>query len=140
MTKETPPTKTPPKMFQTWTMKLMHGLLKPGLHPDRQQIRQKLVKYVDNRGLTLNDAATLHAYENTEKTKQLLDKLLEPRPGEKTNLEKIIGLLELLVRSNRDILANQVAAAERLDEIELQVIELRALLPNQTSPTGSTGF
>ncbi len=41
-----------PKMFQIWSKKIMLGLLKPGLHRDRRTIREKLVKYVDERGMS----------------------------------------------------------------------------------------
>lgn len=127
-----------PKMFQIWSKKIMLGLLKPGIHQDRLVIRERLVKYIDKRGLTLTDAATLHAYENSEQLKQQLDLLLTPRPGEKTNLEKILRLLESLVRSNAEIQKGQAALCERLDALELQNIELSSFLTNQRPDCAST--
>ncbi len=69
-----------PKMFQIWSKKIMLGLLKPGLHPDRLTIREKLVRYVDERGLNLNDSATLHTYENSEVIRQQIG-LLDAASG-----------------------------------------------------------
>ena len=131
---------TPTKMFQVWTPRLMLGLLKKNLHPDRLQIRRVLVKYVDQRGLDLTDAATLHTFENSERLKQQLDQLLTPRPGERTNLEKILALLEAISKSNLQIMRGQAALSERLAELELQITELSAFSTSQKSNQTSTGF
>ena len=127
-----------PKMFQIWSKKIMLGLLKPGLHRDRRTIREKLVKYVDERGLNLNDAATLQAFENSEVIKQKIVQLMTPQPGEKSNLEQILAHLVILVRSNQNILKGQAVLAERLDAIELQITEQTAFLMHQNSRTDST--
>ena len=127
-----------PKMFQIWSKKIMLGLLKPGLHRDRRIIREKLVKYVDERGLNLNDAATLQAFENSEVIKQKIVQLMTPQPGEKSNLEQILAHLVILVRSNQNIQKGQAALAERLDAIELQITEQTAFLMHQNSRTDST--
>ena len=127
-----------PKMFQIWSKKIMLGLLKPGLHRDRRTIREKLVKYVDERGLNLNDAATLQAFENSEVIKQKIVQLMTPQPGEKSNLEQILAHLVILVRSNQNIMKGQAALAERLDAIELQITEQTAFLMHQNSPKDST--
>ena len=127
-----------PKMFQIWSKKIMLGLLKPGLHRDRRTIREKLVKYVDERGLNLNDAATLQAFENSEVIKQKIVQLMTPQPGEKSNLEQILAHLVILVRSNQNILKGQAVLAERLDAIEQQITEQTAFLMHQNSRTDST--
>ena len=127
-----------PKMFQIWSKKIMLGLLKPGLHPDRLTIREKLVRYVDERGLNLNDSATLHTYENSEIIRQKIVQLMTPQPGEKSNLEQILAHLVILVRSNQNILKGQAVLAERLDAIELQITEQTAFLMHQNSRTDST--
>ena len=127
-----------PKMFQIWSKKIMLGLLKPGLHRDRLTIREKLVKYVDERGLNLNDAATLQAFENSEVIKQKIVQLMTPQPGEKSNLEQILAHLVILVRSNQNILKGQAVLAERLDAIEQQITEQTAFLMHQNSRTDST--
>lgn len=129
---------TPPKMFQIWSKRLMLALLKPGIHPDRKVIREKLVRYVDQRGLNLTDAAVLNTFENSEALKLQLNQLLTPRPGEKTNLEKILALLEVMVRTNNEILKGQAALGERLDAFELQITELTAFCMNRNSPADST--
>lgn len=131
---------TPTKMFQVWTPKLMLGLLKTGLHRDRQQIRKVLVQYVDQRGLDLTDAATLHTFENSEHLKQQLNKLLTPHPGERTNLEKILALLEALSKSNLQILKGQAALSERLADLEQQITELSVFLMNRGSDPHSTSL
>lgn len=126
------------KMFQTWTPRLMLGLLKGGIKAERRKIRDRLVKYIDQRGLNLTDAATLHAFENSEKMRDQLEQLLTPRPGERTNLEKILELLEAMARSNAQILKGQASLDGRLAEIELQIAELNGFWTSQGSDQPST--
>ncbi|WP_287980981.1 hypothetical protein [Acidiphilium sp.] len=92
----------------------------------------------DERGLNLNDAATLQAFENSEVIKQKIVQLMTPQPGEKSNLEQILAHLVILVRSNQNILKGQAVLAERLDAIELQITEQTAFLMHQNSRTDST--
>jgi hypothetical protein len=130
--------KTQRKIFQTWTPRLMLRLLKNGVSGERRDIRDRLVKYIDQRGLNLTDAATLHTFENSEKMRDQLDQLLTPRPGERTNLEKILTLLEALVRSNAQILKGQASLDARLAEIELQITEWNGYWASQSSVQPST--
>lgn len=126
---------TRPKIFQIWTPRLMLRLLKNGVNAGRRDIRDRLVKYIDQRGLNLTDAATLHTFENSEKVRDQLDQLLTPWPGERTNLEKILTLLEALVRSNAQILKGQASLDARLAEIELQITEWNGFWASQSSAT-----
>lgn len=126
------------KMFQIWTPRLMLGLLKGGIKAERRKIRDQLVKYIDQRGLNLTDAATLHTFENSETVKGQLEQLLTPRPGERSNLEKILELLEAVARSNAQIVKGQASLGERLAEIELQIAELNGFSANQNSSNQST--
>lgn len=116
----------------------MLRLLKNGVSGERRDIRDRLVKYIDQRGLNLTDAATLHTFENSEKMRDQLDQLLTPRPGERTNLEKILTLLEALVRSNAQILKGQASLDARLAEIELQITEWNGYWASQSSVQPST--
>jgi len=129
---------TQQKMFQIWTPRLMLCLLKGGLKAERRNIRDRLVKYIDQRGLNLTDAATLHTFENSEKLKGQLEQLLTPRPGERSNLEKILELLEAVARSNAQIVKGQASLGERLAEIELQIAELNGFSANRNSSNQST--
>ena len=129
---------TQQKMFQIWTPRLMLCLLKGGLKAERRNIRDRLVKYIDQRGLNLTDAATLHTFENSETVKGQLEQLLTPRPGERSNLEKILELLEVVARSNAQIVKGQASLGERLAEIELQIAELNGFSANQNSSNQST--
>jgi hypothetical protein len=108
------------KKFQ-WSSKMILGLLKGGLNADPHDIRERQVKYIDQRGLNSTDAATLKTFENSEMIRGQLEELLTPRPGERTNLEKILALLEALARSNVQILEGQASLAARLDAIELLI-------------------
>jgi len=130
---------TRPKMFQIWTPQLMRGLLKGGIKAERRKIRDELVKYIDQRGLNLTDAATLHTFVNSEKTRDQLEQLLTPRPGERTNLEKILALLEAVARSNAEILKGQASLDERLAEIELQIAESNRFWESRDAHLPSTG-
>lgn len=130
---------TQQKMFQIWSPRLMLCLLKGGIKAERRNIRDRLVKYIDQRGLNLTDAAMLHTFENSEKLKSQLEQLLTPRPGERTNLEKILELLEVVARSNAQILKGQASLGERLAEIELQIAELNGFCASQGSQEASIG-
>ena len=115
----------------------MLGLLKGGIKAERRNIRDRLVKYIDQRGLNLTDAATLHTFENSETVKGQLEQLLTPRPGERTNLEKILSFWRPW-RSNAQIVKGQASLGERLAELELQIADLKASLMNQNSSNKST--
>lgn len=67
-----------------------------------------------------------------------MEQLVTPRPGERTNLEKILSLLEAIAKSNGQLLKGQVALDERLAELELQIADLKASLMNQNSSNKST--
>ena len=84
------------------------------------------MEHIDPRGLKLNEAAALHTLENSEKLMGQLEQLLTPRPGERSNLEKILTLLEAVARSNAQILQGQENLDGRLAEIELQIAALNA--------------
>jgi hypothetical protein len=120
---------TQSNILQIWTPKIMLHLLNRGVSAERRQIRDKVVKNIDRRGLNLTDAATLETFANSEVIKVQVQNLLTPRPGERSNLDKILDLLEVLVRSNKEILDGQSQLAERLAEVELQISALNACSP-----------
>ena len=119
---------TQQKIFQTWTTKLILGAFKGVIKEERREIRERVVKYIDHRGLNLTDAATLHTFENSEKMKDQLEQLLTPRQGERSNLEKILVLLEAVARSNAQILQGQASLDGQLAEIELQIAALNGFV------------
>lgn len=123
-----------------WTPRIIVHLLKlkPGPADDWQENRQLIVGRVDGFGLTAPESATLHALSNTETMKNLLEQLVTPRPGERTNLEKILALLEAIAKANGQVLKGQVALDERLAGLELQIAELKASLMSQNSSSQST--
>jgi len=127
------------KMFQIWTPKIMLRLLGQEIPAERLEIRKHLIKYVDKRGLTLTDAATLNTFENSEALKKQIEKLVTPRPGERSNLEKILAMMTTLVQSHKEILEGQGQLAEQLAEIELRIAALNGVSPNQTSQDGLNG-
>ena len=71
-------------------------------------------------------------------SKIFLKDLATPRPGERTNLEKILTLLETLVRSNAQILKGQANLDARLTEIELRITEWNGFWASQSSVPPST--
>lgn len=133
-------TKTRLPALSAWSIKIIIGLLKrtPDAADDWQENRQKIVNAVDGFGLTATESATLHALSNTEAMKSLMEQLVTPRPGERTNLEKILALLEAIATSNGQLLKGQAALDERLAELELQIVDLKASLMNQNSSNQST--
>src|SRR5271165_3447509 len=91
----------------TWTPQLLLSYLKDALPAEGQRLRDTIMEHIDPRGLKLSEAAALHTLENSEKLKGQLEQLLTPRPGERSNLEKILTLLEAVARTNAQILKGQ---------------------------------
>jgi len=116
-----------------WTPQLLLSFLKAALPADGQRLRDTMMEHIDPRGLKLNEAAALHTLENSEKLMGQLEQLLAPRPGERSNLEKILTLLEVVARSNAQILQGQENLDGRLAEIELQIAALNAFWTSQDS-------
>lgn len=124
---------TQSNILRIWTPKIMLHLLKYGVSAERRQIREKVVRNIDQRGLNLTDAATLETFANSETIKVQMQNLLTPRPGERSNLDKILDFLEVLAQSNKEILDGQAQLAERLAEVELQISALNAFSPRALS-------
>ena len=125
-------TKTRLPMFPVWTPSIIIRLLgqEPTTGDAWQDIRQKIVGGIDGFGLNAPESASLHTLKNTEVMKTLMEQLATPRQGERTNLEKILSLLEVMAKNNGQLLKGQVALDERLAELELQIVELKAFLMN----------
>ena len=133
-------TKTRLPMLPAWTPAIIIRLLgrEPTKGDDWQDVRRTIVDGIDGFGLTATESATLLGLKNTEEMKIFLKDLATPRPGERTNLEKILTLLETLVRSNAQILKGQANLDARLAEIELRITEWNGFWASQSSVPPST--
>ncbi|OYV26120.1 MAG: hypothetical protein B7X08_03075 [Acidocella sp. 20-63-7] len=129
-------TKTALTTLPAWTptiiLKILHG--KAAAEQPASNTRETLRGVIDGRGFSLTESATLHALDNTETLKTAFNQLVAPRPSERSNLEKIISLLEAIAKTAEKNSKNQVALAERMAEIELQIVGLSDALTKWRSP------
>ena len=84
----------PRKAIRRWMPNVLRHILNQQPLADPKMFREQVVGQIDDRGLTLTQAAALHALDNTEEVKKQLGDLLTPRPGERLNLDRILTLLE----------------------------------------------
>ena len=125
------------KAIVRWTSQIMLGLLGDRLKSDRMKMRNALVSHIDDRGLSIDHAAALHTLRNTEQLQKQFEALLAPKPGERTSLERILALLEVIAKSTIEIQKGQLALADRLSAFELQFTASSAISTNPSSPPNS---
>ena len=128
----------PRKAILLWNPKILAGLLKLAPSPDPEMFRDEVIRRIDDRGLSLAQAAALHAFGNTEEVKKQLGDLLTPRPGEKTNLERILCLLEAMAKSQVENQKLLKEVCEKLSALEAQSFVLSATSPSLASTQNST--
>jgi hypothetical protein len=123
-----------------WTPRIIVNLLKrtPCPEDDWEITRERIVRGVDGFGLTAPESAALHTLSNTEAMKALMEKLVTPLPGERTNLEKILAFQETIVKLLLKLQENQKEVLERLAALEAQIFVLNAASPNLDSANKST--
>lgn len=127
------------KAIRRWMPNVLRHILNQQPLADPKMFREQVVGQIDDRGLSLMQAAALHALDNTEEVKKQLGDLLTPRPGERTNLERILSLLEAMAKSQIESQKLLKEVRERLFALEAQSFVLNATSPSQSSTRESTG-
>jgi hypothetical protein len=125
---------SPKKIILRWTPLIMRQMVQGWFkHVDRETMRENVVRHIDDRGLSLGQAAALHALDNTEEVKKQLGDLLTPRPGERSNLDRILILLEAMAKSQIESQKLLKEVCERLSALEAQSFVLNATSPSPSS-------
>jgi len=127
------------KVISHWNPITMLAILRGWFKVDRVAMREKVVRHIDDRGLSLVQAATLHTLDNTEEVKKQLGDLLAPRPGERSNLERILSLLEAMAKSQVESQKLLKEVCEKLSVLEAQSFVLNATSASPASTQNSTG-
>ena len=127
------------KVISHWNPITMLAILRGWFKVDREMMREKVVRHIDDRGLSLVQAATLHTLDNTEEVKKQLGDLLTPRPGERSNLERILSLLEAMAKSQVESQKLLKEVCEKLSVLEAQSFVLNATSASPASTQNSTG-
>jgi len=127
------------KVISHWNPITMLAILRGWFKVDRVAMREKVVRHIDDRGLSLVQAATLHTLDNTEEVKKQLGDLLAPRPGERSNLERILSLLEAMANSQVESQKLLKEVCEKLSVLEAQSFVLNATSASPASTQNSTG-